>query len=380
MNGEGVKILIVDDEEPVQKVLRRVLRRGGYEDVSTACSKDEALRFIERSPVDLVLTDMQMPGGSGFELLGQVRAGWPDVATLMVTAVDDADLADQVLTLGAYGYIIKPFKNTEVLINVKNALRRRHLEMENLKYRDHLEETVRARTAELWDAIRKLEVAEKDVRTSRSDTIERLAIAAEFRDEETGRHVARMSRYCELLARAADVDPELCDSIREASSLHDVGKIGIPDSILLKPTSLTPEERRIMQQHASIGNQILAGSDSPLIGLAASIALSHHEKYDGTGYPNGTAGDEIPLPARIAAIADVFDALTTNRVYRRAFPVGVAAEMMKAESGSHFDPELLDVFWSVMPDVLEVMDENASEGLAEKARKSLQPLEWEELR
>lgn len=370
-------ILIVDDEPTVQALLSRVLTRAGYRNLVVASSGDEARSYLEDAAFDVILSDMQMPGSSGIDLIAYLRESFPDVATLMVTGIDDAKLADQALALGAYGYIIKPFRSTEVLIGVSNALRRRHLELENKRHRDELEEMVKERTNELWDAVLRLERADQDLRSSRADTIERLAIAAELRDEETGRHVARMSRYCELVAKAIGMDPEVGSIMREASSLHDVGKIGVPDGILLKPGPLDEQEMVLMREHAVIGHRILHGSDSPLLTLAAGIALTHHERFDGTGYPNRLAGTDIPVPGRIAAIADVFDALTSNRVYRRAFPVGIAVEMMKRESGAHFDPDLLEVFWDVLPEVLKIGEELGTEEIQPKrtGRASLVGLE-----
>ncbi|MEA2516590.1 MAG: cyclic di-GMP phosphodiesterase [Actinomycetota bacterium] len=346
-------VLVVDDEEMVQATLVRLLTNAGCGKISTASSGDEARTLLAAEEIDLILTDMQMPGGSGIELLTHVHDTMPTVATLMVTGVDDADLANKALALGAYGYIIKPFRQSEVLIGVSNALRRRHLEIENMAHRDRLEETVKERTADLWAAIVKLENAEKDVLTSRTETIERLAVAGEFRDEDTGFHVARMSKYCEILARAAGED-ELTATIREASCLHDVGKIGVPDGILLKPGPLLPDERTTMEKHAEIGYSILSGSASPLLNLAAEIAVTHHERFDGAGYPNQLVGEAIPLAGRMAGIADVFDALTSNRVYRKAFPLMKAVEMMKEEAGAHFDPDLLSIFWDVLPEVLAI--------------------------
>lgn len=372
-------ILVVDDELSVQKLLVRALGRGGYDGVETASSAREARAVLADREFDLLLTDMQMPGGSGLDLLMHVRDEQPDTATMMVTGVDDTTLADQALDIGAYGYIIKPFKHSEVLINVSNALRRRALERENKDHRDRLEDKVRERTSGLWDAIKQLEHAEKAVRTSRSETIRRLAIAGEFRDEDTGRHVARMSLYCEVLSRAAGRDEEFCCSILEASQMHDVGKIGIPDSILLKPLGLTDDERRVMQTHTELGGRILCGSESPLLDMAATIALTHHERFDGSGYPNGLSGTDIPLEGRIASICDVFDALTTNRVYRRAFPVGVAVEMMKAAAGSQFDPALLDRFWDVLPEILCVKEANDSGGVAAMAG-SVPHAVWDDIR
>ena len=358
-NQTEARLLIVDDEEAMRTLLTRTLARAGYGHVATAASSEEARRLFSSQSVDLVLTDMQMPGGSGLGLLEYIHNVLPGVATLMITGADDPVLAEKALALGAYGYIIKPFRQSEIAIGVSNALRRRSLELENRNHRDHLEETVKGRTRDLWETIMKLEQSEKSVKESRTETIERLALAGEFHDEETGFHVARMSRYCEMLAYRC-ADQELAATIREASSLHDVGKIGIPDKILLKPGTLSSEERLIMQEHAEIGHRILTDSHAPLLQLASEIALSHHEWFDGSGYPHGLAGDVIPLEGRIAAIADVFDALTNNRVYRVAFPLLEAVEMMKAEAGTHFDPDLLAAFWDILPEVLEVDHEYRS--------------------
>ncbi len=352
----AARILVVDDDRSVTKLLKRTLERDGYVTVTTASSATEARDRLEETDYHLVMTDIQMPGGSGLELLESAQALWPGLATIMVTGDGDADLVNRALDLGAYGYVVKPFKQTEVLINVNNALRRRSLELENKEHREHLEDMVKQRTAYLWQAIRKVEHAEEQARGSRSETIRRLATAAEHRDVETGHHVARMSQYCSLLGEAAGLDQNRCEMIRESSQLHDIGKIGIPDSVLLKAKAFTPEERAIMETHASIGHQILDGSKSDVLCLAATIAHTHHEWFDGTGYPNGLKGDQIPLEGRIAAIADVFDALTTHRVYRRAYHFGTAVEMMKLEAGTHFDPEILALFWETIGEVLKVKE------------------------
>lgn len=349
-------ILIVDDEESFRGMLHSILKRGGYDSVLLASSHEEALRIIGKNPVDLLLTDMQMPGGSGLKLLGGVHTSAPHLATLMITGTDDPILAEAALAVGAYGYLVKPVSDNEVLIGISNALRRRSLELENEGHREHLEQQVKMRGAELWTALQELATSEGELRSSRAEMIERLATAAELRDEETGKHVIRMSRFSEALARAAGMDPELQGAIREAASLHDLGKIGIPDSILLKPGSHSPEERLVMQQHAEIGHRILADSHASLLKLAAEIALTHHEKFDGTGYPHGLVGDSIPLSGRIAAIADVFDALTTDRVYRPAFGLVTTVKMMKNDSGTHFDPVLLDTFLDILPEILEISE------------------------
>jgi putative two-component system response regulator len=356
--SETARVLVVDDEEPIRRVLCRLLERNGYQ-ADGAGDAEEALLLLKRDGYELVLTDMDMPGTSGLDLIMQIVAGYPDTATVMVTGMDDATLANTSLEVGAYGYIIKPFEPNEILINVYNALRRRTLEIENRNHRVRLEQMVKDRTAELWEAIARLERAEKDLRLSREETIQRLSIAAEFRDDETAQHIQRMSRYCALLARAVGQDAERCELIRVASLMHDVGKIGIPDNILLKPGKLSPEERTTMQQHSEIGYRILAGSRSDLLRTAAEIAWSHHERVDGTGYPNGLRGDDIPLEGRIAAIADVFDALTSDRIYKRAYPLGKALDIMREGSGSHFDSQLLEEFFGVMDEALVIKDQYA---------------------
>ena len=346
-------ILLVDDEISVLRNLHRLLERQGYS-CSMATSAAEARKLLSGKSFDLILSDVNMPGGSGLELLEDVSRDHSDTATVMVTGMDDRALAESALTMGAYGYVIKPYESNEILIDVSNALRRRSLEIENRKHREKLQQMVDERTADLWNAVRRLELAERAVRESREETIQRLSVAAEFRDDDTAQHVNRMSRYTELIARRLGDDYDHCELLRTASVMHDVGKIGIPDRILLKPGPLTDEEFDVMRTHAEIGYRILSGSDSDLLEAAASIAFTHHEWWDGTGYPKGLSGEDIPLEGRIAAIADVFDALTSDRLYRKGFKFGEAMDMMSAERGTHFDPRLLDLFFDSLNDVVEI--------------------------
>jgi putative two-component system response regulator len=344
---EGARVLVVDDESAIARMLVRILQRSGYT-CGSASSAAEAQELMREKEYDAVLTDMDMPGGSGLDLISRLRRDYPNVATMMITGLDDPLLAHAALEVGAYGYIIKPFEANEVIINVANALRRRQLEIENRSQRARLEQMVEDRTNELWSAVSNLERAECRLKLSQEETIQRLAIAAEYRDNETSRHIDRMSRYCALLAGTVGESPERVETLRLASQMHDVGKIGIPDNILLKPGPLTVEERSIMQRHAEIGYRILCDSQSELLNVAATIARTHHEWYDGGGYPSGLVGTAIPIEGRIAAIADVFDALTSERVYKEAVPMSEAAEIMKGERGMHFDPDLLDSFFSSM--------------------------------
>ncbi len=241
------------------------------------------------------------------------------------------------MEIGAYGYIIKPFQPDEVLITVANALRRRSLEIENRRHREHLSQLVQERTVELQDMVRQLKAAEVE-------TIQRLSRAAEFRDRDFGSRIERMVHYCGLLARRTGLSSEIVEQIELASPMHDIGKIGIPDSILFKPGKLSPEEFEVIKRHPDIGYKILADSNSAPLAMGALIAWTHHEKWDGTGYPRGLAGEDIPVEGRIAAIADVLDALLSERVYKPSYPPDQALPIMRQGRGRHFDPMLLDLF------------------------------------
>ncbi|MGZ8782045.1 MAG: HD domain-containing phosphohydrolase, partial [Gaiellaceae bacterium] len=349
------RIMIVDDEDQIRTLLARHLGAQGYECV-TAESAAAARSMLAEQAVALVLSDVNMPGESGIDLTREILATHPDTAVVMVTGMDDRAYADVAIELGAYGYILKPFKPNELIINVGNALRRRALEIENRHHREQLEQTVHERTAALRDTIFQLETSEVELRRLQEETIRRLSSAAEFRSQETGEHIVRMSLYCALVARLAGFDPDFTGMIRIASPMHDVGKIGTPDRILLKPGLLTDEERKVMEKHTEMGHLILAGSGVELLDLAAEMALTHHERIDGTGYPRGLAGDEIPVEGRICAIADVFDALTSDRVYRPAFDPPEARAMMLEGRGTQFDGELLDLFFGSFDDVLAIRD------------------------
>ena len=342
--AEGqIKALVVEDDDAVRRSVVKLLDRNGYSCVPASAASD-ALELLDGKEFDLVLTNMDMPGGAGLDLLMHVASAHPEVATVVVTEKDDAAIARAALDAGAYAYVLKPFRENEMLINLASAVRRRRAEMDNRDHLARLEQMVRDRTGEMWTYVGELEKAQREMRFLQEETIQRLSIAAEFRDDETPRHIQRMSHYCVLIAERVGLDPDRCEQIRIASSLHDVGKIGVPDHILLKPGPLDDDERKIMQRHCEIGHRILGGSTAPVLNLACTIALTHHERLDGGGYPKGLAGEAIPLEGRIAAIADVFDALTTTKVYRPAFSMSKALTMMKEERGKHFDPTLLDVF------------------------------------
>lgn len=357
------RLLIVDDEPQILALVERLLSDQGY-DCLAASNTADARRVLEEWPVALVLSDVNMPGESGMDFTREVLAKYPDTAVVMVTGIDDPRHAEAAIEFGAYGYVLKPFKANELIINVRNALRRRALEIENRDHRDDLEQTVLERTGALRDTIAQLETSDAELRRLREETIRRLSTAAEFRNQETGEHILRMSLYCSLLARLAGLGPERAEELRIASPMHDVGKLGIPDQILLKPGQLTAGERRVMEGHTEMGHSILAGSGVELLDLAAQMALTHHERIDGTGYPRGLTDDEIPLEGRIAAIADVFDALTSDRVYRPAFDSEEARTKMAAGRGKQFDADLLDLFFGAFDDVVAIRASAGQGGVA----------------
>jgi len=339
-----------------------------------ATSSADALKLLEERKFDLVLSDVNMPGQTGIDLARVLANEHKDVALLMVTAVDDPRIGRQAMDLGAYGYLIKPFKPNEILLSVFNALRRRELEIAHRSQTERLERAVAERTRELSSVVKNLARSHELIRRSHEEMIYRLAKAAEFRDDETAEHLQRMSRYCQLIGQHLGKSEEECDEIRLACMMHDVGKIGIPDAILLKPGKFTDEEYRVMKSHSEIGHKILATSltqaSHKTIDLAATIALTHHEKYDGTGYPLRLAGKAIPLEGRIAAVADVFDAMSSKRIYRDAIPVPNVIDFMKENRGTHFDPEILDLFLESMDEVLAIREKYADHmpGMTQEVR------------
>jgi putative two-component system response regulator len=317
------RVLIVDDDPQVCSLVTTMLERNGYACFS-ASTAAEARTKLAGERFHLVLSDVTMPGESGFELARHVARTYPETAVLIMSAIDDPAVADGAVDIGAHGYLVKPFNLSQLLIDVSNALRKRDIEQE------------RQRESKL------------ELRRSREDTLRRLAMAAEFRDGETGRHIERMGEYCGAIAGTLGLGSDRCELIRLASPLHDVGKIAVPDWILLKPGPLTPAERELMQKHAEVGYLILTGSGEELLELAASMAWTHHERLDGSGYPRRLRGDEIPMEGRIVAVGDVFDALTSDRVYRRAMSIDDAVRVLEEGRGTLYDPLVLDALHAVV--------------------------------
>jgi putative two-component system response regulator len=297
-----------------------------------------------------------MPGLTGVEVCRRIRSNAKMARTpvVFVTAAADRQSRREAREAGADDFLSKPFDEVELRARVRNSVKTKVWGDGLANESQRLKVAVDDQTRALRDATKALDRARAELERAQLETIERLTKAAEFRDDETASHLQRMSHYSRLLALKRGIDEYTAELIRVASPMHDVGKIGIPDSILLKPGKLTPEEYEIMKQHAEIGYRILSGSDSPLLELAASIARSHHEKWNGRGYPQGLASEDIPIEGRIVAVADVFDALTSRRPYKKAWSLADAIALLQSGKREHFDPELVDLFLACMDEVLEI--------------------------
>ncbi len=348
------KILIVDDQPANVTLIEKMLDIDGYINVIATTDPTQVESIYMEQNSDLVLLDLNMPVMDGYQVLAKIREVDPDYPPIIVlTAQSDRESRIKALDLGARDFLAKPFDRVELMTRIRNMLEVRIMTKAMKNQNAILDGMVKERTKELND--------------TRLEVIRRLGRAAEYRDDMTGFHIIRMSRYSQLLALAAGMSEAEAEVLLNASPMHDIGKIGIPDSVLLKPGKLDPEEWRIMQTHVDIGVEILTGSDSSLMNMAAEVAQNHHEKWDGSGYPRAIAGEDIPFTGRIVAVADVFDALTTERPYKKAWSVEDAIEFLKEQRGQHFEEKLVDLFIEILPDILNVRDQY-SEQPEEKAK------------
>ncbi|MGA2255268.1 MAG: HD domain-containing phosphohydrolase [Thermoguttaceae bacterium] len=358
------KVMIVDDEPLNVKVVQKHLKLAGYQHFVTSTDPRPVMEMVSSELPDVILIDVMMPFVSGLQILGRLREDeqLAHIPAIVLTAADDEQTKMEALEVGAADFLSKPVNAAELIVRVRNALlvKAHHDHLKD--YARELERQVRRRTEELA--------------LSRLELIHCLARTAEFRDNETGHHVVRVGRYAEIIARKLGLDEQSIELIGHAAPLHDMGKVGIPDSILLKPGKLTPDEFEIMQKHSIygqrtfqpmseddwrtfklhtfMGERIMDARSSPIITMAAKIALTHHEKWDGTGYPSGLRGEDIPLAGRITAVADVFDALSSARPYKPAFELERCFNIMKEGRGTHFDPKVLDAFLACREAVTQI--------------------------
>ena len=362
----NAKIMIIDDEELVIRVVKRFLATDGYSNFVTLSNPRDAFSVIQKEKPDVVLLDIMMPHVTGLDLL-KMRQYSPEfhhIPFIILSATSESQVKRDALRLGATDFLAKPVDSSDLTVRVRNSLvvKRHHDTLAN--YANELERQVKLRT--------------KQIERSREQIIHCLARAAEYRDNETGAHVIRVGKYSGVIAQELGFSEEYCHQIELAAQLHDVGKIGIPDSVLLNPGRLNTEEFDVMKTHCSLGVEIMEplaetqgegevvrrhaevggfimdGVDSPMLELAALIARTHHEKWDGTGYPKGTAGELIPIEGRITCVADVYDALCSERPYKKAFPVEKCLEIMLSERGTRFDPIVLDAFFRRLGDIEKI--------------------------
>jgi len=339
---QAARILVVDDEPANVKLLERALRTFGYHNHLATTDPRAVLDLFQHHGADLIILDLNMPYLDGFQVMSQLKGlGRDDLPPILIlTAQHDQEHRVRALRDGAHDYVTKPFSVDELLARVRNLLQVQLYQKSMRDRNQWLEERVRERTQALYD--------------TRLQIVRRLGRAAEFRDNETGLHIVRMSKISALLGEAAGMDRGECELLLNASPMHDIGKIGIPDHILLKPGKFEPHEWEIMKTHATIGAEILSGDDSELLTMARDIALTHHEKWDGSGYPNGLGGEDIPLVGRIVALADVFDALTSKRPYKKAWSTEAALAYLNEQRERHFDTRLVDLFLERLPNILAI--------------------------
>ena len=325
-----IRILVVDDQEIARVALLRILRKHGFTCLE-APNAFKTLELLETETVDLVLCDIKMPGMNGISLVKAMAHRIPEISFVMVSSMDNAEMAMECLRQGAYGYVLKPFKINDILIAVASALRRRMLELDYQDREATLARQVLSQTLE--------------IRASREEIALRLISASEHRDNETGAHVRRIGLYAAEMGRVLGWNEEQIECIRAAAPMHDIGKVGVPDRILQKDGSLTEEEWIIMKTHTTMGANILRDSTVPFIQMGASIAANHHEKWDGSGYPRGIRAEEIPTEARITCLVDIYDALINRRVYKRPWAELEVLDYMKDNSAKLFDPRLTQIFF-----------------------------------
>src|SRR5688572_12667101 len=356
------RVLVIDDDDGIRRITQLLVEGLGH-DVESARDGIEGLAELQLG-VDLVLLDVVMPGLDGFDVCRRIRQDpvGRDVPVIIVTTLETREHRLHAVEAGANDFIAKPVDETELRVRATSLLKLKDAQDELKRYQLHLEEMCEERTASLRKALEHMAEAQRMAYQAQLETVERLAILAEYKDKVTGRHIQRMSEYSAVLARGLNLPPGEVELILHASRMHDVGKIAVPEAILQKPAELDPQEWKVMRQHSAIGSRMLDNSSSHILQAGKVIAQHHHERWDGGGYPNGLAGGDIPLWGRICAVADVFDAVTSERPYKPAFPNEEALQLLREGKGKHFDPRVIDVFFECLDDILEIQAKFKDEG------------------
>ncbi len=358
-NAPKFRILVVDDDSAIRQLLATKLKLSGFS--TTSCgSGEEALKILSKEPFDAIISDLNMPGISGLELLAEAHRKYPRTAFLMATGVGDVSVGVSAMKLGAVDYILKPFQMEAVIASLRRALDMKRMEAELEEYRLRLEEMVEHRTKQLKAAMRRIEF-------TYDETLEALAAALDLRDNETAGHSRRVTLYALEIAQRLNFSPDELKTLERGAYMHDIGKIGIPDSILLKPDKLTPEETAVMQTHVRIGYELM--NRVAFLASAAQIVLTHQECYDGSGYPRGLMREEIPLGARIFAVADTLDAMMSDRPYRRGRSYDVARAEIQRESGRQFDPQVVAAFLDIPEETWMEIRSEATHESSERKKK-----------
>jgi putative two-component system response regulator len=362
------RVMVVDDEILNRKLIAAILKPQGYE-VILCKDGEECLAKANEYPPDLILLDIMMPGMNGFQVVTELKLKekFALVPVVMVTALQDVNDRVRALEVGADDFLTKPVDRLELQARVRSLLKVKAYNDHMVNYRQELEREVQRRTLEIQETNEKLAKAHEKLRGASLETIFRLSRAAEFKDEDTGAHIISMSRISARLADRMGLSAQTVESILYASPMHDIGKIGIPDRILLKNGPLTDEEWSVMRLHTVYGGKILENSDIGFLRLGEVIAATHHEKFDGSGYPQRLAGRNIPLAGRIVAVADVFDALMSRRPYKPAFTADHAISIIKEGRGRHFDPDVVDAFIDDIAEIQRIFNSSQQEHQSEVA-------------